>query len=160
MQQAGSGPFSEVDTSHLWPLPPNTGLATVLSSPDPNRRNRRIDLFVGAGALNPPAGTFMGGSLPASEVTKTLEFLPLAPLAGGGDRIRWQGQVYAEGGDYKMELRTDASAKLLIDNQSVVTQCNTNPDNPGYEIVTGTCTWTGRLAPGPTRLPGHGKDNG
>ncbi len=37
--------------------------------------------------------------------------------------MRWEGEVYADGGPHTMGLRTDGRAALIIDGTSVLTMC-------------------------------------
>jgi hypothetical protein len=48
----------------------------------------------------------------------------------GSGLVSWAGEVQTEAGEYQMELRTDARARLLIDDQVIIHACNAPPDTP------------------------------
>jgi 4-amino-4-deoxy-L-arabinose transferase-like glycosyltransferase len=134
--QQGTSPAVEVPTTHLWPLPPAAGLAATFAGA-PGRH--RVDLAIGApwfglvgGRAGAPQPPLVGGRDP--------EGLPLGVLGGGGSLIRWEGEVYAEGGRYSLELRTDARARLTLDGAVVVDQCWARPPAPdtGFRLITGS----------------------
>jgi hypothetical protein len=114
---------------------PAAGLAATFAGA-PQRH--RVDLAIGApwfglvgGRAGAPQPPLVGGRDP--------EGLPLGVLGGGGDLIRWEGEVYAEGGRYSLELRTDARARLTLDGAVVVDQCWARLPAPdtGFRLITG-----------------------
>lgn len=117
--QEGDGQPSEIETSRLWPRSCDAGLAVTLSD---GKVTHRVDPFVGAGVLSPDDFTFDG--LIRSPAERDPDFVPLASNAAGVPRMRWDGEVYTEGGTHKMELRTDGRATLAIDGRTVLAACN------------------------------------
>jgi hypothetical protein len=57
------------------------------------------------------------------------DLIPLAPP--NTRQVRWEGEVYTDEGEYKMELRTDGRARLLIDDSVVLDLCDNEPDRSG-----------------------------
>jgi hypothetical protein len=145
MLQAGTQAAAEVDTAHLWPMPADSGLTALLNGAA--APVRRLDPFLGSGMLFPRTDAFLAGDLPAKQATATLETLPMGLVAGGGQIIKWQGELYAEGGDYLMELRTDANVQLTIDDKMVVNLCD-NPASKSTETHPPPATTTVHLDPG------------
>jgi hypothetical protein len=117
VQESGEQP-SEVETSRLLPRPCEAGLAVALNG---GKVRHRVDPFVGAGVLSPHDFTFNGLIQPPSE--RDADFVPLVADVAGVPRIRWEGEVYTDGGRYKMELRTDGRAALTIDESPVLAVC-------------------------------------
>ncbi|MFL5732093.1 MAG: glycosyltransferase family 39 protein [Chloroflexia bacterium] len=123
--EQGEGATAELPTGLLWPQPANTGLAVTLAG---SAVTHRIDPFVGAGVLSGDGPTMNGLTAPPRE--RDPDLLPLAPFASAGGRIRWEGEVYAEGGKYEMNLRTDAHALLTIDGATALKVCaSPTPDD-------------------------------
>ena len=113
-----SGAAREVDTARLWPQPCDAGLALTLGG---YRAAHRVDPFVGAGVLS--RDTFTLGGLIRKPSERDPEFVPLASDAGA-PRLRWEGQVFAEGGRYRLELHTDGQAALSIDGAALLAACS------------------------------------
>jgi 4-amino-4-deoxy-L-arabinose transferase-like glycosyltransferase len=112
------------------PQPASQGLA-VTTNGTPG--DHRIDAFVGSGALG--IVTISGTSvLSATLAARDPDFVPLVPITSGASRIRWEGEVYTDGGRYTMELRTDGHALLEIDGSEIVKACGNIPF-PGPEGV-------------------------
>jgi hypothetical protein len=110
--------------------PTGQGLAVTTSG---TPVEHHIDPFVGSGALG--IVTISGTSaLSPTLAARDADFVPLAPVGSGASRIRWESEVYAEGGPYVMELRTDGHALLEIDGAQVVKACGDIPF-PGPEGV-------------------------
>jgi 4-amino-4-deoxy-L-arabinose transferase-like glycosyltransferase len=133
--QQGTSPAAEVPTTHLWPLPPDAGLAaTFAGAPEIHR----VDLAIGAPWFGLVGGR-AGAAWPPLVGGRDPEGLPLGPLAGGGAAIRWEGAVYAEGGTYMMELRGDTRARLTLDGTVVIDQCWALPPAPATapRLITG-----------------------
>src|SRR5205085_5628318 len=95
---------------------PDAGLAVSVTSD--GGVTHRIDPFVGAGV----GGNTGGGVGRPAPARRDPDFLPLATGAGVW-RSSWAGEVYAEGGRYTMELRSDGQARLVIDQATVLTVC-------------------------------------
>src|SRR5262249_3808105 len=121
--QQGADPPTTLDTAHLWPQMPNAGLAVTVNGPT---ITHPIDPTVGAAVLGliapgapPTLHPFLAGRDP--------DLIPLTSRTRGGGQIRWQGELYSEGGTYLMELRTDAHALLVVDGLTVVNLCNNVP---------------------------------
>jgi hypothetical protein len=128
--QQGTSPPNEVGTGRLWAQPPNAGLQATIEGA---KITHRVDQFVGSSVWSPESPTFGGIVLPPSE--RDPDLLPLALL--GAKSIRWQGELYAEGGSYSMTLRTDARALLLIDGSSVLDVPANNTSPPHYLLKGG-----------------------
>jgi 4-amino-4-deoxy-L-arabinose transferase-like glycosyltransferase len=122
MQQGDTAP-AEVDTDHLWPQMPGSGLALTLNG---DRIVHRIDPFIGSSIMGVDTAT---GKIIEDQLLyeRDPSFLPLAPRTGGGNLMRWEGEVYAPGGRYTVELRTDARARLSIDGNTVLDLCDNAP---------------------------------
>ena len=133
-----TAPAAEVPTGLLWPQAPNAGLTVTTSGAT---ATHRIDPFVGASVLSPDEPTIYGLIPPPSK--RDPDLLPLAPPASGAGRprVRWEGEVYAEGGEYEMNLRTDAHALLLVDGAPVLKVCASPP--PGDIPIRGGDSGTG-----------------
>lgn len=88
---------------------------------------RRIDIFVGASAVRPRLGAWQAGDLTNDAASKVFDPLPLTNYdeSKPTNLLRWSGEVYSEGGNYSMELRTGGKAQLVIDDSPVVNLCNT-----------------------------------
>jgi hypothetical protein len=112
------GPAREVDAARLWPRSCEAGLAVAVSG-DPVAH--RVDPFVGAGVLS--GDDFTLGGLIRKPSERDPDFVPLAPDASAVPRLRWEGEVYAEGGRYGLELHTDGQATISIDGATAVTAC-------------------------------------
>jgi hypothetical protein len=113
-----SGSPREVDTARLWPQPCDAGLAVTLGD---YRAAHRVDPFVGAGVLS--RDDFSLGGLIRKPSERDPEFVPLAASAAEVPGLRWEGEVYAEGGRYRLELHTDGRAALSVDGAAVLTAC-------------------------------------
>jgi hypothetical protein len=103
---------------------------------------------VGAGVLSPDDFTFNGLIRKPSE--RDPDFVPLASSVAGVPRVGWEGEVYADGGRYKMELHTDGRATLAIDGASVLTACS-EPLTVQTFFARGGYPWAGAavsLSPG------------
>ncbi|HEX8598550.1 MAG TPA: glycosyltransferase family 39 protein [Chloroflexia bacterium] len=143
--QEEGGPATEVETTVLWPQSCEVGLSVALNGGDVTHR---VDPFVGAGVLSPDDFTFDGLISKPSE--RDLDFVPLASDVAGVPRLRWEGEVDADGGAYRMELRTDGRATLAIDGTSLVTVCS-KPLTVQTFFGRGTYPWEGatiNLTPG------------
>jgi hypothetical protein len=116
--QRGGAPAVEISRGLFWPQPVNSGLAVTIGGAV---TTHRVDPFVGNGVLYGDRPTMNGLLPPPAE--RDPDLLPLAPHAGGGAKVRWEGEVYAEGGRYEMNLRTDAHALLAIDGAAVLKVC-------------------------------------
>lgn len=128
----GSGQPAEIPANDLWPAVQGEGLAATFNGVDVSHR---IDLSVGAGVLGG------AGDITPTEVISTFsqrdpDLLALAPPTTGRARIRWEGELLADGGAYTMELRTDAHALLRIDDNLTLDLCATTPANP-YSVIAG-----------------------
>lgn len=142
--QEEGGPATEVEPSRVRPQSCEVGLSVALNG----GVTHRVDPFVGTGVLSPDDFTFDGLISKPSE--RDLDFVPLAASVAGVPRLRWEGEVYAEGGAYRMELRTDGRATLAIDGASVVAACG-EPLTVQTFFGRGTYPWvgaTGDLTPG------------
>ncbi len=160
--QQSNGPTVEIATSHLWPQPPNAGLAVALSGPT---TAHRIDPFVGSSVLA-AANSPIAPTVLRPPYVRDPDLVPLAPLAGGGKQIRWEGELYAEGGQYTMELRTDAHALLLLYGAVALDLCRNAPtpgDFPlrrGYKGLTNTLSLSRGWHHVQLDLDATGRDNG
>lgn len=125
-----SVPASQTENRYNFTQPANQGLAVTTNG---TGIIHRIDPFIGSGAFGTVA---IGGTstLSSTLTARDPDFVPLAPVSSGASRIRWEGEVYAEGGRYTMELRTDGHALLEIDGAEVVKACGNVPF-PGPEGV-------------------------
>jgi hypothetical protein len=134
--QQGAAPATEVPTSHLWPQDPAAGLAATFAGA--NTVAHRVDTTVAAPWAG-LVGARAGRPHPPYAGSRDFEGLPLGLLNGVRGPIRWEGEVYAEGGLYSLELRTDARARLFIDGALVVEQCREGPPAPlgGFRLNTG-----------------------
>jgi hypothetical protein len=133
--QQGSTPATEVPTTHLWPPDAAAGLAATFAGATVAHR---VDTTVAAPWFG-LVGARAGPVQPAYDGSRDYEGLPLGPLNGGGQMIRWEGEVYAEGGLYSLELRTDARARLTVDGAVIINQCWARPPAPvgGFRLITG-----------------------
>ena len=136
---------------------PGAGLLVTVSGKD---GIERVDPFVGSSVWGDSGSGTLGGLVPPVQA-RDPELVPLGPTDGERRQIGWEGELYAEGGVYTMELRTDARALLEIDGQQVLNLCDNVPDprgvyQPGgYPWRTATVTLTQgwhpiRLALNPT----------
>ena len=125
--QEGAGPARPPDPRRLWPQPPDAGLAVTLVGATVTQR---IDPFVGTGVLG-PASRSPWLDPPAE---RDPDLVPLAVPAGDALRIRWAGEVYAEGGQYRMELRTDAHARMWVDGALLIDLCYNEPRTDGLPV--------------------------
>jgi hypothetical protein len=137
------------ETTSSLNLPPGSGLAVTVSDAT---TTHRIDLFVGSSHL----GGTSKGAWDAPAVERDPDFVPLAGAASPVRHIAWEGEVYAEGGRYLMELRTDAHALLAIDGKIFLNLCDNAPSPNGVHLP-GGLPWKSAevsLAPGwhPVRL--------
>lgn len=113
------GSAREADAARLWPRSCEAGLAVAASG---NPVARRVDPFVGAGVLS--RDDFTLGGLIRKPSERDPDFVPLAEAAPGVARLRWEGEVYADGGWYGLELHTDGQAALSVDGATVLTACS------------------------------------
>jgi hypothetical protein len=125
--QQGAGPPAPPAPRHLWPQPADAGLAVTLVGATVSQR---IDPFVGTGVLGP---TSRSRWLPPP-TERDPALVPLAVPSGPATRLRWAGEVYAEGGAYRMALRTDAPARLWIDGALVLDLCANHPPADGLPV--------------------------
>jgi dolichyl-phosphate-mannose-protein mannosyltransferase len=117
--QQGQGAARDVPAAYLWPQAADAGLAvTFAGATGPGR----IDPFIGASMLGTADSPALVGVIPEL-ARRDPDFVPLGPRSGGGTPLRWDGEVYAEGGQYTMALRTDARARLRIDGATVLDLC-------------------------------------
>jgi hypothetical protein len=141
---------------------PGTGLLVTISGKE---GVKRVDPFVGASVWGDPGSGTLGGLVPPVEA-RDPELVPLGPMDGERGQIGWEGELYAEGGVYTMELRTDARALLEIDGQQVLNLCDNVPDprgvyQPGgYPWRTATATLTQGWHPVRLALEPTGNYNG
>jgi 4-amino-4-deoxy-L-arabinose transferase-like glycosyltransferase len=106
----------ELNRGHLWPARPDAGLAVTLRGAATTFH--RIDQFVGASVLRSD-----GRLLPRRDP----DFIPVAPRRGRVELVRWQGQVHSDGGAYRLEMRTDARARLYVGGDLVLDLCDNVP---------------------------------
>lgn len=118
--QEGDGASIEPDTESLWPESPNQGLALTYTGAT---TERRIVPFPGASILSAKGGTFGGFLNPPTQ--RDPDFVPLASANWG--LARWQGQVYSDGGSYKIEVRTDSRVVMAIDGRVALNLCSNGP---------------------------------
>jgi 4-amino-4-deoxy-L-arabinose transferase-like glycosyltransferase len=98
----------------LWPASPASGLKISWQG---SNAGTKVDPFVGAPMLSEQRSpTFEPFLRPAIE--RDPNFVPLGPLRA--QHIVWEGEVYADGGLYVMNLRTDGHAQLMLDGQVVI----------------------------------------
>jgi hypothetical protein len=115
----GQGAALDVPATRLWPQAADAGLrVTFAGSTTPGR----IDPFIGASMLGTADSPALVGVIPEL-LRRDPGFVPLGPRTGGGTPLRWDGQVYTEGGAYTMALRTDGHARLIIDGATVLDLC-------------------------------------
>jgi hypothetical protein len=111
-------------SSSLTEEPWSSGLAVTVGG---QSVEHRVDAFVGASMVGVEANT---GRLLPELLERDPDFRPLASKLEKGGRIRWEGEVYVVGGTYRMELRTDAHARLVIGGGVVLDLCD-NPPRTG-----------------------------
>jgi hypothetical protein len=134
---SAAGHTSELDRGSLWPRRAVGGLAVTLEGPA--NITHRIDPFVAASILG-ARGTHASNAL---FLKRDPDFVPIASREQDVVRVRWLGELYATGGTYRMELRTDAHARLYIGSHLVLDLCdNEAPRNSfynpgGYVVVPG-----------------------
>lgn len=142
---AGGGPPTEVETARLWPRSCEAGLAVTLSD---GEAAHRVDPFIGVGVLSPHDFTLDG--LIREPAQRDPDFVPLAPGGSEAPRMRWDGEVYADGGRHTMELRTDGRAVLAIDGAPILAACR-EPLTAQSFFMRGGYPWAGAtvdLTPG------------
>jgi hypothetical protein len=139
-QRRGDTPPSEVPQTSLWPSQPDAGLAVALNG---NVLQQRVDPFIGSASWQPGPNAYLSGKLTPTEASTLLENVPLAPLGGGGNVIRWQGEVYADQtGTYLMEVTTGGRAQVLVNNILILNLCDPPPGNTqGIGSVRLTAGW-------------------
>jgi hypothetical protein len=121
-RQEGEAEAREVPQTVLWPSAPDAGLAVALNG---TLLRQRVDPFIGAGMLMPPPNSYVRGGFSLTEATALLENVPLAPLGGAGNIIRWQGEVRADqGGTYLLEVATSGRTQVLANNIAVINLCD------------------------------------
>jgi hypothetical protein len=121
--QQGTNAAAEIPTARLWPQEPNVGLAVAVNGVEPNRR---VDPFPGSSAMR-PYHVHQAGRLPADVAAQLFVPLFVAQPAPGDNLLRWQGEVYAEGGDYTMELMSGGLAQLVLDGTATTQICTADP---------------------------------
>ncbi|MFN2468038.1 MAG: glycosyltransferase family 39 protein [Gaiellaceae bacterium] len=112
--RGAAGRPSQVGRERLWPGRPDAWLAVTLEGGAATAH--RIDPFVGAGTLGATGDALLRRRDP--------DYIPVAAREQRTERIRWLGQLYAEGGEYTMELRTDARAWLEIAGRPALELCD------------------------------------
>jgi hypothetical protein len=121
-RQEGEAEAREVPQTVLWPSAFDAGLAVALNG---TLLRQRVDPFIGAGMLMPPPNSYVRGGFSLTEATALLENVPLAPLGGAGNIIRWQGEVRADqGGTYLLEVATSGRTQVLANNIAVINLCD------------------------------------
>jgi 4-amino-4-deoxy-L-arabinose transferase-like glycosyltransferase len=136
LKSEGGGPESEITTPYLWPEGANMGLMVTLG----NTPVTRVDQFVGSTAIRPDPNYLQPGRLTRDEAFRLFAPLSLTPQFPNGDALgRWSGELYAEGGNYQMELHIDNRAQLIIDDVPVINNCNSTY---GGAAVGGSTTLT------------------
>ncbi len=134
--KAQNGTELEITTPYLWPEGANMGLAVTLGVTSAIR----VDQFVGSTGIRPDENYLQPGRLPMEEAKQLFRPLPLTPQFSNGDALgRWSGELYAEGGNYQMELHIDGLAQLLIDDTFIINNCT---PLPGGAAIVGPTTMT------------------
>jgi hypothetical protein len=121
--QQGNGRPAEIPTTRLWPQDANVGLALAINSPEPSRR---VDPFVGSTVMR-PYQAHQPGLLPPEVALQLFQPLYVAQPSTGDNLLRWQGEVYTEGGDYGMTLMAGGLAQLTVDGNVVTRVCVADP---------------------------------
>jgi hypothetical protein len=130
--QQGNTPATEIDNTHLWPMPLDQGLAVTMGGPSSSHVHR-IDPFLGSGLLQPVRG---------SNPDLDPEALPLFAAGPGSTQIRWEGELNTADGPYAMKIRSDAAFQLTIDGTSVIKMCATPQGNQvGYGQIQLKAGW-------------------
>jgi 4-amino-4-deoxy-L-arabinose transferase-like glycosyltransferase len=119
-------PMPPVDRLNLWPQPPEAGLAVTLGG---DGYPHRIDPFVGSGLMWPISNygdILQPGSLGVDEVYRVFNgpgLLGSQPIDRGA--IRWEGEIYTDGGQYQMDVYTgeDWQVRLALDGLPLINQC-------------------------------------
>ena len=103
------------------------GLAVALNGAT---LQQRVDPFIGSAAWQPGPNAYVPGKLTPTAASILLENVPLAPLGGAGNVIRWQGEVYADqSGTYLMEASTGGRVQMMVNNILIVNLCDPPPGN-------------------------------
>ncbi|HEX8228476.1 MAG TPA: glycosyltransferase family 39 protein [Chloroflexia bacterium] len=127
--QLNGGSPSPVDRLHLWPYSPDNGLAVTVTGTNLPGPVHRIDPFVGSTLLWPIGNDrdiHQPGSLDPAEAFQIFNGPGLlGPQAVEGGAIRWEGELYSEGGQHGMNVYTGADwqVRLTLDGTSVFSQC-------------------------------------
>jgi 4-amino-4-deoxy-L-arabinose transferase-like glycosyltransferase len=124
--QVNTVPATPVDRLQLWPQPPEGGLAVTLGG---DGYPHRIDPFVGSALLWPISNysdILQPGSLDLNEVFSIFNgpgLFGALPMERGA--IRWEGDMYADGGQYQMDVYTgeDWQVRLALDGLPIINQC-------------------------------------
>jgi hypothetical protein len=124
--QVSGNPMPPVDRLNLWPQPPEAGLAVTLGG---EGYPHRIDPFVGSGLMWPISNygdILQPGSLGIDEVYRVFNgpgLLGSQPIQRGA--IRWEGEIYTDGGQYQMDVYTgeDWQVRLTLDGFPIINQC-------------------------------------
>ena len=130
--QAADGPATPIPTARLWPQDANVGLAVAMNNEAPNRR---VDPFAGSSTMR-PYQAHQPGILPPDVAAQLFQPLYVAPLVPAENLLRWEGEVYAEGGDYVMSLMSGGLAQLVVDGKVTVQVCTA--DGRGQDVSGGT----------------------
>ncbi len=127
--QLGDAPAGEVPQNNLWPSAPNAGLAAAFNGA---LLQQRVDPFIGSSMWLPPPNSYVHGQLSLTEASTLLENVPMAPLGGGGNPVRWAGEVFSEnGGTYLLEVATGGRAQVMVKNITVINLCDPPAGNTG-----------------------------
>lgn len=121
----GAVPPAEVPSGRLWPQPPGQGLAVTISR-NGSALSERIDPYAGSSIWGTTSFT-LGGVLPMPR-SRDPQFLPIAP--DDATQVTWQGEIYTEGGTYIFNLRSDGTARVKLDGQTLFDLHNPNPGYP------------------------------
>jgi len=131
-----------IDWGRLWPQTPDHGLALTISAD--GKTIHRIDPFIGS-ALSGSYPVYRAGTVPDGQAR--LDFLPFGlspsgpnPAVGSGI-LRWSGALRTDGGAYTMDLRTDASVRLSIDDKVVATKCDKKVNNMTTPLMNLAAGW-------------------
>lgn len=135
--QLNGGEAQPVDSLRLWPQSPNAGLAVSLGG---EGAPHRIDPFVGSTLMWPVPNDrdiHQPGSLDPGEAFDMFNgpgLLGPQPVERGA--IRWEGELYVDGGQYGMNVYTgeDWQAQLTVDGQPLFGQCLAAGGNHGGQV--------------------------
>ncbi|HYP21750.1 MAG TPA: hypothetical protein VEY08_16895, partial [Chloroflexia bacterium] len=124
--QVNTVPLTPVNRMHLWPQSPEGGLAVTLGG---DGYPHRIDPFVGSALLWPISNysdILQPGSLDLNEVFSIFNgpgLFGALPMERGA--IRWEGELYADGGQYQMNVHTgeDWQVRLALNGLPIINEC-------------------------------------